>query len=205
LKTSTLSKAIAAAALAIAGSAHAATTVIDFEALSNTGFPYYTAVSSYAEDGYKLTVSSGFINLLFAPSTDNALQYAGSTTAFAAVGDKVKLARADGAAFDFTSIDLTKLSVANPGGNSITFTGNYLAGGSVSKTVAIDTAFGLHTYNSFAGFTGLKSVTWTENFNVVKDYQFDNINVTAVPEPETYAMLGAGLGLLAFMGRRKKA
>ncbi len=204
MKISTLSKAIAAAALAIAGSAQAA-TVIDFEALSNTGFPYYTAVSSYAEDGYKLTVSSGIINLLFAPSTDNALQYAGSTTAFAAVGDKVKLARADGAAFDFSSIDLTKLSVANPGGNSITFTGNYAAGGSVTKTVTIDTAFGLHTYTGFTGFTGLKSVTWNENFNVVKDYQFDNINVSAVPEPATYAMLGAGLGLLAFMRRRKQA
>ncbi len=32
----------------------------------------------------------------------------------------------------------------------------------------------------------------------------DNVSVTAaVPEPETYAMLGAGLGLLAFIGRRK--
>ncbi len=34
--------------------------------------------------------------------------------------------------------------------------------------------------------------------------QLDNIDVSAVPEPETYAMLGAGLGLLAFMARRKK-
>ena len=40
--------------------------------------------------------------------------------------------------------------------------------------------------------------------------QLDNIDVSAastvsaVPEPETYAMLGAGLGLLAFVGRRKK-
>lgn len=38
--------------------------------------------------------------------------------------------------------------------------------------------------------------------------QLDNIDVsavTAVPEPGMYAMLGAGLGLLAFMRRRKKA
>lgn len=40
--------------------------------------------------------------------------------------------------------------------------------------------------------------------------QLDNIDVSAastvsaVPEPDTYAMLGAGLGLLAFIGRRKK-
>jgi len=35
--------------------------------------------------------------------------------------------------------------------------------------------------------------------------QLDNINVSAVPEPGTYAMLGAGLGLMAFLRRRKKA
>ncbi len=34
--------------------------------------------------------------------------------------------------------------------------------------------------------------------------ELDNIDVSAVPEPDTHAMLGAGLGLLAFMARRKK-
>jgi hypothetical protein len=202
LKTS-IAKAVAAAALVLAGSAQAA-DVIDFESLSNTGFPYFTAVGSYAEDGYKLTVNGGLVNLLFAPSTDNFLQYAGSTTAFAGAGDTVKLQRADGTAFNFNSIDLSKLSVLNPGGNSVTFTGNFAAGGSITQSVTIDSAFGLHG-NAFAGFTNLKSVTWTESSRVSKDYQFDNINVSAVPEPETYAMLAAGLGLLGFMARRKKA
>ncbi|MDD5363871.1 MAG: choice-of-anchor C family protein [Gallionellaceae bacterium] len=32
----------------------------------------------------------------------------------------------------------------------------------------------------------------------------DNVAVAAVPEPETYAMLMAGIGLLGFMGRGKK-
>ena len=32
---------------------------------------------------------------------------------------------------------------------------------------------------------------------------FDNIVVTAVPEPETYAMLLAGLGLLGFTARHR--
>ena len=32
-----------------------------------------------------------------------------------------------------------------------------------------------------------------------------SMNVTAVPEPETYAMLLAGLGLVGFVGRRKAA
>lgn len=34
----------------------------------------------------------------------------------------------------------------------------------------------------------------------------DNVSVTAaVPEPETYALLLAGLGMLGFMNRRKAA
>ena len=33
----------------------------------------------------------------------------------------------------------------------------------------------------------------------------DNVSVAAVPEPETYAMMLAGLGLLGFMARRKKS
>ena len=32
----------------------------------------------------------------------------------------------------------------------------------------------------------------------------DNVSVTAVPEPETYAMMLAGLGLLGFMAKRRK-
>ena len=32
----------------------------------------------------------------------------------------------------------------------------------------------------------------------------DNVSVTAVPEPETYAMLAAGLGLLGFLSRRRR-
>ena len=34
--------------------------------------------------------------------------------------------------------------------------------------------------------------------------RYDYVNVTAIPEPETYAMLLAGLGLLGFMARRRK-
>ncbi len=34
---------------------------------------------------------------------------------------------------------------------------------------------------------------------------FDNFSVTAVPEPETYALMLAGLGVVGFMARRRKA
>jgi choice-of-anchor C domain-containing protein len=32
----------------------------------------------------------------------------------------------------------------------------------------------------------------------------DNVSITAIPEPEIYAMMAAGLGLMGFVGRRRK-
>ncbi len=48
----------------------------------------------------------------------------------------------------------------------------------------------------------------TVYFGVLDSYYGDNsggvsLNITAVPEPETYALMLAGLGLLGFMARRK--
>lgn len=43
------------------------------------------------------------------------------------------------------------------------------------------------------------------DWNLGADYvKLDNVTISPVPEPETYAMMLAGLGLLGFMARRKK-
>jgi hypothetical protein len=41
--------------------------------------------------------------------------------------------------------------------------------------------------------------------NVLTGFSLDNVNVTAVPEPDSLALLAAGLGLLGFVARRRKA
>ena len=50
---------------------------------------------------------------------------------------------------------------------------------------------------------------WASNIQVNANHYFNATNVSgyvsAVPEPETYAMLLAGLGMIGFMARRRKS
>ena len=75
-----------------------------------------------------------------------------------------------------------------------------------SGTLTRDIVAG-HTY--FANLENQASIgggvdTRTASMNGVFDWSMDTGSVAAIPEPETYAMLLAGLGLLGFAARRWK-
>ncbi|MDP4299910.1 PEP-CTERM sorting domain-containing protein [Leptothrix discophora] len=57
-----------------------------------------------------------------------------------------------------------------------------------------------HTFNSIGG-------DYRVRFATTSELRVDgvSVSVTAVPEPETYAMMLAGLGAIGFMARRRKA
>ncbi|AEJ01232.1 PEP motif putative anchor domain protein [Nitrosomonas sp. Is79A3] len=126
--------------------------------------------------------------------------------------------------FSLNSLDLVMWQ-AGYGETETTITGNFVGGGSISQSFGLDsTALNSDiqigndfTHHDLTGFTNLASVTITKdstNFLAI-----DNINVTLpppviipdpdpvsqVPEPETYAMLLAGLGLIGFMARRRRS
>jgi hypothetical protein len=84
----------------------------------------------------------------------------------------------------------------------LTMSGSFLDGStgtvhtaSDSATVDLSSKFGNTMY---LGFTGGTAGSYA-------DQRITAFNVSAVPEPESYAMLVAGLGLLGFVARRRKA
>ncbi|MYM74166.1 PEP-CTERM sorting domain-containing protein [Duganella sp. FT134W] len=64
----------------------------------------------------------------------------------------------------------------------------------------VDTAVTSDEWKLFGPLTLIVSGTSGTNASYA-----GTINVTAVPEPETFAMLGAGLALVGFAARRRKA
>ncbi|WP_229218783.1 PEPxxWA-CTERM sorting domain-containing protein [Rugamonas brunnea] len=93
----------------------------------------------------------------------------------------------------------------------------------VSKPVTVDLVFALHASNrsgafffdnqvltsSSLGNAGTWAINWVNaggqvpNFSNLTIFARDQ-HVSPVPEPETYAMLLAGFGLVGFMARRRK-
>jgi hypothetical protein len=218
LKTLNVVKAVAAAALLSAATAQA--SVIDFDAasiaqLTHTNLPgplglvnvYYG--STYLEEGFKLqsSLNAGpftLPNTLFAPDTVNVLYTAASDSyaMAASIGARTTLTNVGGNAFSVSSIDLAHLLDGNLPDRTVTFVGTRMDSTTVSQTFTFSNDWATFAFSS--GFSNLAKLTWNENALITRDFQVDNINVTAVPEPATYAMLAAGLGLIGLSGRRRK-
>jgi hypothetical protein len=104
--------------------------------------------------------------------------------------------------FTFESIDLAPGSFS-AGTTSVTFSASKTNGTLVSTTVSYNNGLAFQHF-SFAGFNNLLYL----QIKTANSTEFDNVvlsadTIPAVPEPETYAMLLAGLGLLTFMRRRR--
>lgn len=219
MKTSTLLKASVAAAALTAATAQAA--VIDFDETSvsqlthaNVPFPLSLVNvyhgTTYVEEGFQLESSLGstFLHTLFVPDDANVIyRPAADSYAMAASASATTTLTAVGnGAFSVTSIDLIKLLNTQYALNgSVTFYGTKAdASATVEQTFSYNGNWSTYLFNS--SFTDLSSLYWKQGPLVGAKFEFDNIQLAAaVPEPETYAMLLAGLGVIGWARRRKQA
>ena len=94
--------------------------------------------------------------------------------------------------------------LAGPGGPGSNITLNLIGGG----TEVFSNYFSRTLAGSFQGFTAssaFNSMTLSEGTGCCQEtFQLENLRISPVPEPETYAMFMVGLGLIGFMARRRK-
>lgn len=182
-----------------AGGAQAVT--LDFDAANVTNQLAYSNLlgsylgTSYTEDGFVFTSSGPGPDRLGAP----ALTYNNGSYAFGQTPlGTTTLSTADSSLFSISSLNLARSPwIWN---TTVTFIGTKAD----SSTVSQNFTFTNNNWNTLtfgAGFTNLASLQWTQS----SIYFVDNLNVAAVPEPETYAMLLAGLGLVGWARRRRQA
>lgn len=92
-----------------------------------------------------------------------------------------------------------KLTVTSTGGFTQVFD---------STNITFASTNGNQTYSQYVQFTGLAGSKITQlSFNNVPTldaFETANYSITPVPEPETYALLLAGLGAVAFVARRRR-
>lgn len=116
-------------------------------------------------------------------------------TAFNSSADPASFSSAS--AFNLTSIEVTKAW-----SDGFTHFDGYVGS---TLTYSMD-VFSTTTAPTLALFnwSGLSKVTMSDG-NFTSQTAIDNLTVSAVPEPETYAMLLAGLGLIGTIARRRKS
>ena len=79
----------------------------------------------------------------------------------------------------------------------------YVSFGTNNATYSVVPSSATHAFQTMTANSSSSSVSFTHTFAGNSGPVIDNVSVTAVPEPESYAMLMAGLGALGFMSRRR--
>ncbi|OHT20846.1 PEPxxWA-CTERM sorting domain-containing protein [Edaphosphingomonas haloaromaticamans] len=207
------SVAVMLAATSVAASAHAS-AVIDFDNLATS-----YGGGAYHEDGFVLTgnfcnsISGNCIN-----AVDPALSIDGSGTSVvkaSGAATTFTVAREDGGAFQFVSMDFGKTKVET--GPVFTASSTYefkFTLADADETVVTRYFTFDHNRNSpivahTAIFEGLGDITKFTFRNQSTAAQFDNIRlgdaaVAAVPEPATWAMMIGGFGMVGGVMRRRR-
>ena len=190
--------------------AYAAT--VSFSSLSQPGNTFAAEGTSYTQQG--LTFSGGSFDIWQASSSNLPGLSVANTSLFQFfAGSGTLITAAGNAPFTLNSIDLAPLISGGAGTFDVTFVGTRANASTISRTFTVSdsTSPALQTFN-FPDFANVVSVSFAQGTNIGffvaqgTAYQFDNVaftpTVSAVPEPESLALLA--IGVAGLIGRFRK-
>ncbi|HSV71546.1 MAG TPA: PEP-CTERM sorting domain-containing protein [Methylibium sp.] len=201
-----LSAAVATAT--IAGAAHAATFTPTFSdyAFPGSQFTVDAAANAFFNTNYGIVISNAY---LYVDSRDtfDGIGIANGTVAGIGTPQSGRIDFTD--TTDFVSIDY--LAILDTSYNAFAGDGSLLDSFAASSGVGSFTlnggasAIAYLTFSSTGGFGAVSGLTY--NYDGITDGRNDDLPGTTppIPEPSTYALMLAGLGLVGWLTRRNRA
>jgi len=214
------SKLALAMALSMAGVASYATELVkngNFETLSSAGTDSLSAAGAKSPSAYFITVDAAdsttitgwtvgsksvdVINTGYGAISGNSIDMLGTPGPGSLSQSLTTVA---GGSY-VLSFDLSSNPVLKSGDPAPVYALNVSLGGLSGSTAYTGTSTFQHIEQSFVAASNVTLLTFTSGtYGGYSGAVLDNVSVTAVSEPESFAMLLSGLGLMGVMARRRR-